>query len=159
MDAAYLVFHFWQTDFRFHPPPRLSLKVKPPPTPKEEIYDVPLEKSAMAGLAHLTGALLVCVAVLLCAAAGNAEYTVEFAYGAREYVLPGGGAIPLADLLAELDIPGEAEAWAVSDPTLFDVRFGAQSGGEIFPGWFPCAPLTRRNGCGSQRTASSASFG
>lgn len=55
-------------------------------------------------------------------------YTVEFTYDARQYVLTGNGEILLTDLLDDLGLTGEIDAWEVSSPDLFDVFLGDEYG-------------------------------
>ena len=46
---------------------------------------------------------------------GFSYYTVEFTYGDLQYVLQGGGSVPLADVLATVGLQGEPTAAASSD--------------------------------------------
>ncbi len=66
---------------------------------------------------------LAALALILCAGsaalAEGAGYTVEFTFGGQEYVLPGGGQAPLAEILKALGLEGEAASAAVSDEALF----------------------------------------
>ncbi|MBQ3268164.1 MAG: leucine-rich repeat protein, partial [Atopobiaceae bacterium] len=53
---------------------------------------------------------------------GFSYYTVEFTYGDLQYVLPGGGSVPLADILAAVGLQGEPTDAASSAPGLFSVE-------------------------------------
>lgn len=55
-------------------------------------------------------------------------YTVEFTYNDNQYVLEGGKAVKLEDVLASLGIRGEVTGCKVSDPSLFDVLMGDEKG-------------------------------
>ena len=55
-------------------------------------------------------------------------YTVEFTYDGMQYVLEGDGVIKLDDLLKSLGIEGELKGTSVSNPTLFNVILGTESG-------------------------------
>ena len=80
--------------------------------------------------------LLAVFSVLPAPAAGAAEaapsYTVEFTYDGREYVLAGGDAARLSDVLSGLGLSGEPRSWQVSDGGLFDVFPGDENG--VAPG-------------------------
>ena len=54
---------------------------------------------------------------------GFSLYTVEFTYNSLQYVLEGGGSVPLSAVLRAVGLVGEAESASVSDDELFSVAF------------------------------------
>ena len=109
----------------FFPPPQRSgaFRIQSQNMQKKEL--ITMKNRILTALAALV-LLLSCIA-LPGAWAENAaatqyvgsDYTVEFTYGDSTYVLAGGSAAPLTDILACLGLTGKVTDVSVSDPSLF----------------------------------------
>lgn len=66
---------------------------------------------------------------------GFSLYTVEFTYNTLQYVLEGGKATPLSEILSALELSGTAEAVSVSNPALFSASVSGETGEWMIYSW------------------------
>lgn len=74
----------------------------------------------------LTLAVLVCLALIFCAAGaalaeGGAGYTMEFTRDGLQYVLPGDSTVELNEILSAVGLTGAVRDVTFSDPGLLNI--------------------------------------